>query len=41
LGHVISKDGNAREPKKIVAIVEWEQPTSIRQIRSLLGFDGC
>ena len=40
LGHVISKDGNDVHLKKIKAIVEWERPTSVRRIRSFLGFDG-
>jgi len=39
-GHVASKDGNAVQLKKIEAIVEWERPTSVRQICSFLGFDG-
>jgi len=30
LGHVVSKDSNAIQLKKIEAIVEWEQPTSVR-----------
>jgi hypothetical protein len=30
LGHVVSKDSNAIRLKKIEAIVEWEQPTSVR-----------
>ena len=40
LGHVVSKDGIAGDPKKIEDIVEWERPTSVRLIRSLLGFGG-
>ena len=28
-GHVVSKDGNAGDPKKIEAIVEWERPRSV------------
>jgi hypothetical protein len=40
LGHVVSKDGLAVDPKKIEAIVEWEQPTSVREIRSFLGLAG-
>ena len=40
LCHVVSKYGNAVHPKKIEATVEWERPTSIRQIRSFSGIDG-
>ena len=40
LGHVVSKDGIAGDPKKIEDIVEWERRTSDRLIRRLLGFGG-
>ena len=40
LGHAVSKDGNAVHPKRIEAIVEWEQPPRVRLIRGFLGFDG-
>jgi hypothetical protein len=40
LGHVVSKEGLAVDPKKIEAIVEWERPTSVREIRSFLGLAG-
>ena len=40
LGHVVSKDGIARDPKKIEDIVECERPTSGQLIRGWLGFDG-
>ena len=40
LGHVVSRDGNAGEPTKIEAIIEWERPTRVRLIHSFLGFDG-
>lgn len=39
MGHVVSKDGNVVHPKKVEAIVQWERPTNVRQIRNLLGFD--
>lgn len=29
LGHVVSNDGIAVDPKKIEAIVEWERPTNV------------
>jgi len=37
LGHVVSKDGLAVDPAKVQAVVEWERPTSVREIRSFLG----
>jgi hypothetical protein len=37
LGHVVSKDGIAVDPKKIEAIAEWERPTNVREIHSFLG----
>jgi hypothetical protein len=37
LGHVVSKDGLAVDPAKVQAVVEWEMPTSVREIRSFLG----
>ena len=40
LGHVVSKDGIAGDPKKIEDIVECERPTSGQLIRDWLGFDG-
>jgi hypothetical protein len=40
LGHVVSKDGIAVDPKKIYAIVEWERPTNVREIHSFLGLAG-
>ena len=29
LGHVVSKDGTAGDPKKIEDRVEWDRPTSV------------
>jgi hypothetical protein len=40
LGHVISKDGISVDPKKIEAVVEWERPTNVQEIRSFLGLAG-
>jgi len=34
LGHVVSKDGLAVDPAKVQSVVEWERPTSVREIRS-------
>jgi len=40
LGHVVSKDGLAVDPAKVQAVVEWERPTSVQEIRSFLGLAG-
>ena len=40
LGHVISKDGISVDPKKVEAVVEWERPTNVSEVRSFLGMAG-
>ena len=40
LGHVISKAGISVDPKKIEAIVNWERPKAVSEIRSFLGLAG-
>ena len=37
LGHVISKDGIDVNPKKVEAVVEWNRPNSVTEVRSFLG----
>ena len=37
LGHVISAKGIAIDPEKVKAIVEWEPPKTVKQVRSFLG----
>jgi hypothetical protein len=37
LGHVVSKDGISVDPKKVEAVVNWEKPTNVHEIRSFLG----
>jgi hypothetical protein len=37
LGHVISGDGIEVDPSEIEAMVKWERPTSVHEIRSFLG----
>ena len=37
LGHVISKEGIFVDPKKIEAIVNWERPKTVSEVRSFLG----
>ena len=40
LGHVISGDGIFMDPKKIEAVVSWEQPKNVSEIQSFLGLAG-
>ena len=40
LGHVISQEGIAVDPSKIEAVLKWERPQTITQIRSFLGLAG-
>ena len=36
LGHVISKDSNTMDPNKIEAMVIWDRPTNVSEVRSFL-----
>lgn len=38
LGHVISAAGVATDPGKISVVQEWRTPTTVIQLRSILGF---
>ncbi|RZB69283.1 Transposon Tf2-11 polyprotein [Glycine soja] len=40
LGHVVSQGGIAIDPSKIEAVLEWESPKSVFEIRSFLGLAG-
>jgi hypothetical protein len=40
LGHVVSADGVATEPSKVEAVLNWCQPTTIKQLRGFLGLTG-
>ena len=40
LGHLISGEGVAVDPKKVKAVVQWTRPTSVFKIRSFLGLAG-
>lgn len=40
LGHVVSADGIKVDPKKIEAVVKWEIPKNVAEVRSFLGLAG-
>jgi hypothetical protein len=40
LGHVLSSRGIAVDPSKVKDILEWKPPTTIHQVRSILGLAG-
>ena len=40
LGHVISAEGIYVDPQKIEAVMNWERPTNVAEIRSFLGLVG-
>ena len=40
LGHVISREGIAVDPTKVVTVTNWEAPTTLGEIRSFLGLAG-
>ena len=40
LGHVISAEGIYVDPQKIEAVVNWERPTNVTEVRSFLGLAG-
>ena len=38
LGHVVGQEGVATNPDKIKAVTEWLRPTTVTEVRSILGF---
>ena len=40
LGHIVSAEGIYVDPRKVEAIVKWEQPQTVTEIRSFLGLAG-
>ena len=40
LGHIISKGGIVVDPTKVEAVMQWETPKSVSEIRSFLGLAG-
>ena len=37
LGHVVSQGGISVAPSKVKAVLNWEQPTTVTEVRSFLG----
>jgi len=37
LGHIISEAGVAVDPRKIEAVMNWERPSNVNEVRSFLG----
>ena len=40
LGHVVSSSDVSVDPEKAEAVISWERPKSVFEIRSFLGLDG-
>ena len=40
LGHMVSKEGISVDPAKVEAVMRWERPKSVFEIRSFLGLAG-
>ncbi len=40
LGHLISEQGVATDPKKVEAVANWPVPSTVSEVRSFLGFVG-
>lgn len=40
LGHVVSEKGVSVDPSKVEAVLNWEQPTNVTEVRSFLGLAG-
>jgi hypothetical protein len=40
LGHILTTEGVAVDPKKVEVVSHWQQPTNVSEVRSFLGLAG-
>ena len=40
LGHIVKKDGVTVDPEKIKAVIDWQRPASVLEVRRFLGLAG-
>lgn len=40
VGHIVSEQGIATDPRKVEAVTRWKQPTDLSSLQSFLGFCG-
>lgn len=40
LGHVISENGVAVDPSKVISVLQWPQPRNVKGVRGFLGLTG-
>jgi hypothetical protein len=40
LGHILTADGVAMDPKKMADVAKWKRPTTFTEIQSFLGLAG-
>jgi hypothetical protein len=41
LGHAVSHEGIVVDPSKVKEVLEWKPPTTVSEVQSFLGLDGC
>ena len=40
LGHIVRKDGVTVDPENFKAVIDWQRPTNMSEVRSFLGLVG-